>query len=57
MAVECAEHSTTCDHCGYTLQSRDCWPIVAGELGVLSEDNDNIVWHCICYQCGEEWVE
>lgn len=57
MAVECAEYSTTCDHCGYKLQSRDCWPIVAGELGILDESADNLVWHCICYECGEEWVE
>ena len=56
MAVECANHSSKCDHCGYTLQPRDCKKILMGELRASPEEADYVT-HCICYQCGEEWVE
>ncbi len=33
-----------CHKCGYRLQMNDCQKIMG-------------VTHCICYNCGQEWVE
>ena len=54
MAAECVKR--TCDNCGYTLQARDCKTIIVGELPGHPSEGDQVV-HCICYQCGQEWVE
>ena len=57
MAKECANRSK-CEHCGYTLKSTDCFTITIGhqESEPFKEGNGTVI-HCICYQCGEEWVE
>jgi len=57
MGKECAELSK-CDHCGYRLQSKDCFEIDVGdsEAEPFKEGHGTVI-HCICYQCGEEWVE
>jgi len=34
-----------CTHCGWRLRSSDCATIEDG------------ITHCICYNCGAEWVE
>ena len=57
MGKECAE-KLICDHCGYILQSRDCHEqIVRVNNGQYPPEDIETVLHCICYQCGEEWVE
>jgi len=57
MGKECAERSK-CDHCGYRLQSKDCFEIIVGdEEAEPFKEGHGIVIHCICYQCGKEWVE
>ena len=54
MVAECVDRK--CSHCGYTLQSRDCKRIIVGNLTASPVDDRHVI-HCICYQCGEEWVE
>lgn len=35
-----------CSNCGYIVKLKDVFYV---------ESHD--VWHCICYRCGEEWVQ
>jgi hypothetical protein len=56
MVAECAKLSVddrTCDNCRHLAKQDDCFPVITGELG-----SEPIIafHHCICYNCGHEWV-
>jgi len=60
MVVECAKPSVddrTCDNCRHLAKKDDCFPIIIGDLpSEPFKEGHGLVYHCICYNCGHEWV-
>ena len=52
MAAASATDPLACPSCGYRLKFSDTFDVPEEAF----EGNENLL-HCICYLCGNEWVE